>query len=367
MLTRTDETELLTALHEGPFERPLWSTFLHRLRNRLDADQVLMSFRRADAPGSEVTQILAGDPTPEDQRLYFDSLYTSNPLAYRSLRPGRTYTLREMLDHADPLHATEHYRRLIELGAGHARILRILEPSGSSAWLMISRKQHDFDATDGAVMMALTPHLTITLRIYAEIEHGRTRADISGKAIRRLNFGWLALDSQGRVVDIDPAAEDFLRHVTAIRKTSSGRLALAEPEADRTFNALVRAFVDNPSARARALHISSDPWLNMLLTPIRDGTLSGDTTPAMIAYFHGDIRSSADRCEQLVDLFGLTRSEARFALELSQGRSIADAADALGLTLETGRNYSKRVYAKTGVRGQVELVRLILTSVVALA
>lgn len=367
MLTRADETELLTALHEGPFERPLWHTFLQRLRKRLDADQVLLSFRRADAPGSEVTQIFAGKPTPEGQRLYLDSLYTSNPAAYRSLRPGRTYTLREMLDHAEPLRAAEHHERLLALGAGHERILRIVEPSGSSAWLAISRVGRDFDAGDGAVMTALTAHLAITLRIYAEMEHVRTQADISGKAIRRLNYGWVALDSLGRIVASDPGAEDFLRHIAAIRRTSSGRLALAEPEADRALTAMVRAFTDNQTARARALHISSDPWLTMLLTPIRDRTLSGDTTPAMIAYFHGDIRSSADRCEQLVDLFGLTRSEARFALELSQGHSITDSADLLGLTTETGRNYSKRIYAKTGVRGQVELVRLILTSVVALA
>ena len=37
-LTRQDETDLLTAVHDGPFEQPLWATFLDRLRARVRAD-----------------------------------------------------------------------------------------------------------------------------------------------------------------------------------------------------------------------------------------------------------------------------------------------------------------------------------------
>jgi len=50
---------------------------------------------------------------------------------------------------------------------------------------------------------------------------------------------------------------------------------------------------------------------------------------------------------------------------MAQATSISDAADALGLTIETARNYSKKIYAKTGARGQAELVRIVLTSVLA--
>ena len=69
----------------------------------------------------------------------------------------------------------------------------------------------------------------------------------------------------------------------------------------------------------------------------------------------------------LVDLFGLSPSEARLAWAIAQGMSISEAAADLGLTVETARNYSKKIYAKTGARGQAELVRNILTGVLALA
>jgi len=50
---------------------------------------------------------------------------------------------------------------------------------------------------------------------------------------------------------------------------------------------------------------------------------------------------------------------------MAQAISISDAAETLGLTIETARNYSKKIYAKTGARGQAELVRIVLTSVLA--
>ena len=72
-------------------------------------------------------------------------------------------------------------------------------------------------------------------------------------------------------------------------------------------------------------------------------------------------------CEQLVDMFGLLPSEARLAWLLAQATSIRDAAAALGLSEETARNYSKKIYAKTGASGHAELVRVIMTSVLALS
>ena len=51
----------------------------------------------------------------------------------------------------------------------------------------------------------------------------------------------------------------------------------------------------------------------------------------------------------------------------AQATSIADAADALGITVETARNYSKKIYAKTGAKGHADLVRIVLTSVLAIS
>ena len=64
---------------------------------------------------------------------------------------------------------------------------------------------------------------------------------------------------------------------------------------------------------------------------------------------------------------GLSGGEAALAVGLSRGLSLVEAGAAVNLTPETARNYSKRIYAKTGAAGQADLVRMVLTGLAPLA
>ena len=68
----------------------------------------------------------------------------------------------------------------------------------------------------------------------------------------------------------------------------------------------------------------------------------------------------------MAQLAHITPSEARFALKLAEGLTIAEAGVALGLTLETARNYSKQIYFKMDLRGQSDLIRYLQNSVIPL-
>ena len=71
MLTILDENDLLTALHDGPFEQPLWSTFLERLRQRANADYAGITFRPPDRPESQPVTLFAGrSPAPDIEDRY---------------------------------------------------------------------------------------------------------------------------------------------------------------------------------------------------------------------------------------------------------------------------------------------------------
>ena len=64
--------------------------------------------------------------------------------------------------------------------------------------------------------------------------------------------------------------------------------------------------------------------------------------------------------QQLRELYSLTAGEARLAAWLLQGKSVEEAAAAMGITGNTARADLKRVYQKTGVRRQPELMRRLL-------
>ncbi|MGJ5818543.1 helix-turn-helix transcriptional regulator [Paludibaculum fermentans] len=64
--------------------------------------------------------------------------------------------------------------------------------------------------------------------------------------------------------------------------------------------------------------------------------------------------------------FRFTKAEMRLAEQMMNGKSPAEAAQALGITIHTVRTYLKRLYHKAGVRTQATLVRRLLQAAQAL-
>ncbi len=360
--------DLSTALLEGPFEDPLWSSFLELLRSRTQASYASLIFRPVNKPLNALVELFAGERSPPRlQKLYTDEIYLRDPLPHYALADGRVYPLSELLNFERPDHAA-FFRELLEpSGMSAMRIMRVVEATGVSAWLTIARPGPDFEAIHDSLLCDLAPHLRIALRTFVALERERFRADVAGQAFRRLDYGWLTLDAAGRVVDLECQAQQLLKRCSALRLTADRRLHAAAPGVHRDLTAALKAFNDDPSSRPRAIHLGRDPWMDMLLAPIQERAITASAPPVLIAYIHGDGWSTTDRCEQIAQLFGLSASESRLTLAISRGSSIAEAASDLGLTLETARNYSKRIYAKTGARGQPDLIRFVLASVLALA
>lgn len=338
-ITRTDETELLTVLHEGMHERPRWSTFLDRLRRRTRADYVSLIFAQGDVPMHRATESFAGrDVRAAAERL--DDLAMLDPIPYRRLRPGRVYSADELIDPQDSRH--DRFRRdyLERIGVRYGRFMRVAEPGGASLWAILSRETSDLTAADGALLTALAPHLAIALRSFALLERERFRADVAQDALSRAGVAWVALDDDAHVVAAAPDAPPLPRLAAS---------AAAQPATMRLFP---------PDA---------GPPIDVLTVPAPAPPLAAITMPVVVALTRRPMPLGARHAAALVALHQLTASEARLALLLAEGRTIAEAATDLRLTLETTRNYTKRIFSKTGTRGQAQLVRLILTGVAVLA
>jgi len=84
------------------------------------------------------------------------------------------------------------------------------------------------------------------------------------------------------------------------------------------------------------------------LPPVRDGQLAL-VFPAM--------ETSSLLAQALKASFGLTPAETRLATILRDGASLAEAADELGVALNTTRNQLRAIFEKMGLRRQTDLVR----------
>ncbi len=295
------------------------------------------------------------------------SFYPQNSALRSGTEEGTPYSLTDLRRFGEG-HDTSLCSKLVdEFGIAGLRYIRVREPRGVDGWLIIGRRDEDFTDRDAALLAAMAAPLRSVLRVHVAGESDRFRARMAAEAVRRLQCGWFLLDQEGYVLSADPFGESILTGSEVLSRNNGGRLVVRPAELERDIFQHVAQLASGRNVRPRAISLCGDPWLDMLLVPARTKMISDTAVPAVIAYVHGDNWRSAERYSQLSDLFDLSRSEAKLALALCRGKSIAEAAEDLGLALETARSYSKAIYAKTGTRGMVDLVRIIMGSVLTLA
>ena len=361
-----DTTALVAALFNGIFERPLWASFLDALRRRTGADHVVLIFHPPGRRLHEGLHLMSGtDQTSAIERHFrqYAAMVNFPPSALPEDEPFSLDDLTAKFDTA----TLNFYRPLFEeYGISGIRQMRVQEATGVDAWLTLSRHGGDFTADDDALLVKLAPVLRGVLQTYVAMERERFAASVTADAVRRLQFGWFTLDRMGHVLDADEQGALVLGS-GLLRRNTIGRLTAESPAIEREIFAALARVADRPQSRPSAITLSRDPWLDMLIVPVRGRPISAAQSPAAIAYVHADSWRSEDRCARLAEVFALTPSEARLALALSRGMTIAEAAPEFGLTIESARIYSKRIYAKTGARGLPDLVRIVMRSVLLIA
>ncbi len=210
------------------------------------------------------------------------------------------------------------------IGEGYLRVNRYL-----SALLGIVTRPRVLYRMAWIASRQAFPHMTFTVEDLAEhtlqLSMTLPRSFVGSYFFFRATAG--ELRAGPRLLDL-PDAE-----VETEAGTHHGRyrLQLAEPE--RLWTRLLRGRDEARELLAEDLFAS--------LSAVRPTTVGGST-------------------RLLQEQHGLTRAEARVATRLAAGKTVADIAAELGVSVETVRTHLKRAYHKTGVRRQAELVRLVL-------
>ncbi|PEQ11827.1 hypothetical protein B2G71_15415 [Novosphingobium sp. PC22D] len=362
-LTGPDETDLLLPLLGGAAENPRFSTFLSRFKRRCDAVYAAIHLRSGS--GRDPVRYWVGlDLHSRAHEQGAAELIELDRIQYDRLRPGRVYGSAEYFD-ADPVRQAQRRRYMARLGIADERTVRLLDERGADAWLSIASGR-PCTAAQGALLSTLAPYVATVLRGLLAQERDRAIAEVSQAGLQRSGIGWIAFRANGEVLTLPEQTEAALAGLLGTTIAAGDRIRQFGPAVERKLIAAAAHFAADPDAAAEPIVLQETPRLEAQLCPGARPPSPGDADaverPAMIALLRMPRRDAGDRAGAFARLFDLPRREAELAVALSDGLSLTEAGAALGLTIETTRNYSKKLYGKLDVRGQAELVRLVCES-----
>jgi DNA-binding NarL/FixJ family response regulator len=201
------------------------------------------------------------------------------------------------------------------------------------------------------------------------IERKRAERSRLLETLDRFGSGVLLTNGSGRVFLSNRVADEILSERDGLA-LEGGRLVGVGPSAKLTPEILTVLSVRGASPPAdvlppaRALALPRRPPRRPLSLVVTGGSSreASPSYPWLIAFV-----ADPDRCSEgaeiiLRRLFALSPAEGRLAHCLVQGRTVAEASRALGISVHTARTQLKKILEKTSTHRQGDLIRLLMTA-----
>jgi len=220
--------------------------------------------------------------------------------------------------------------------------------------------QAPFSAVGGARLQELFEPLSHAARLHAELRNLAWKSAAALRALDQLAAGVIITDGDGRVVEMNRAAEHILRRddgltvrqgkLFAQRVFEQNKLArfIAVAANGKIAAAVGRMLVGRHGGRVAYI---------LTVAPLGVELAVNERPLAMILVADPDARAPSER--DLAEFFGLSPAESRRAMALLAGNVLHDIAAASGVRITTARTQLSSILRKVGVTRQAELIRVL--------
>lgn len=373
-LSTTALGELLETLYAGLLGEAPWQDFLDRLRTLYDARDVSLTLRFPSRESRGAVVFSADAYMADAEQAWNTHFFALDP--FEGLPPGEVCSVADVVS-PERWRESALYREFMRpYGIEHILAVEVRHPDGAECRLRITRTpdKPDFGPDDKARLRLLVAHLGTAVGLQARLSHLESSHRLLAGTVDRLAVGSLLLDTRGEVMFANDMATRLLdgsHGLSVVQK----RLVAANARDNAAIQSRIqKALKSTPSgnpALAEAMSVGGparERRLSLLIRPVTGvERVRAGKTPAVAVFLrdtHGSMPASAELIRQL---FGLTPTETAVAMLLADGLSTEEAAQALGIRLNTVRVHLRSIFAKTGVDRQAALVRLLLNSVATLA
>lgn len=209
----------------------------------------------------------------------------------------------------------------------------------------------------------LSKHLGCAMALQNSLGAAEAKNRILAQVVDRFQRGAVIVEADGRIRFANRAARAVLDRGDGL-VAFGGRLhARTGAETSRLFALVADATstdIGQDIDSGHPLRISrqgSDGDYKLVISPLMLPEPASDEDRGLALVLIAEPERVLPPVEHLTELHGLTPAEARVLLRLMAGDSRAQAAEALGVSLNTIRFHLRNLMAKTGAKRQAELIQ----------
>ncbi|MBV8249728.1 MAG: LuxR family transcriptional regulator [Comamonas sp.] len=360
-------SHLIGLLYEAAMNPEGWKPFLEALRQQLGGNYASLIVRPGSADDVGLIVSAAGD-----RRDLIPHTPQISMSPFRGMPTDRIVTVGDVMPESE-WRASNYYNDWCKLQqVFHVMAADIATKDTCVYGLRITRPETApaFTKQERAFGSMLLPHIKCALNLHLSVNQDRQVISLYSKATAQLMVGVVVLDQNGQVLECNPAATSILDLQDGL-KISGGMLEANYANDNRKLQRLIKdALVHTQVSRlsmTEGMSVSRQSgqlnWGVVVQSISPDEWTEGKQRPS-VAVFVRDTGGKADPPVKLAQqLFQLTPAETSLAIQLANGLSLEEAAEALNIRRNTARAHLRSIFSKTGVRRQTELVRIFLNSV----
>jgi DNA-binding CsgD family transcriptional regulator len=349
-------SQVAALLHAGLIDQHAWRSGLTALTDMLEAHHLLVMTAHV-VDGQQSESVLRGARLTEEQLGVFASLSGDIQRMTAKMEIGRAVPNEIVVPDAI-FYRTRFYHDAVRPAGGHYGVA--VRPTRSTLVVACrSQTAESFSRAQVQTLQSILPTLEATIQLKSRLEHLEQRVSMLERALDEVgDLGIFLLDQRGLVVHLNRAAEQIIRtedglywkrgELVGARDADTSRLRRTLRDGSGKLCALSRPSSRRPLV-TRAVSIdavSADPLQE--LGPTRT-----------LLFVRDPDKTGSSGFDLIAATLGLTRQEARLAALLAGGRSIAEAAAEIGITVGNARTHLKRIFNKTDTHRQAELVRVL--------
>lgn len=370
-VTETADDDLIGLIYATALDPALWTDAMAGVADRVGGVRATMTrFDPRTAAGEQFA--IRADPAALAQ--YADYYHATNVFARgdgasRFVRNWRPNVASESEVVAwDDYQSSEFFNDYVRPQAYNAQLFIRLKLEGELATTLSVGRAIDrgrYEATDLEVANRLLPHL---VRAY-DLGRGLSATVMAGSrsptaTVEMTPDAAFLVDQTCRLRQVNPSGELLLAAGRGL-VVHGGRLTAAASDAARRLEQLVGLAARPAGARIGGAMALPQSGARRPLA-LRVVPFGADAHPVLarpgLALVHvADLERQMRPPEtELRELFGLTAAEARLAGAVFEGLGLPEAAEHFGLSVNTLRFQLARVFDKTGVSRQADLVKLMM-------